>query len=232
MIIALASGKGGVGVTSLAIALGASLVEHGVDTTLVDASLTNPNVGLYLGTASISKGIHELLHDATMLNDAVYHHAPSGLKVIPGKISLTHAKAKQPELLKLHPLTPQLSTMVLLDCASGMHHETLAGIAIADELIAVTTPELPSVINTLKLVKRARELGTRVRGIVINQTGRHGHELAVGNIQALLETEVIAVIPHDANVSEAQAVKHPFTYSHPDSIASVAVRKLAIQLVG
>ena len=52
-LLALASGKGGTGVTSIAIALGATFSRIGIDTTLIDANLTTPNVGMHLGTPSV-----------------------------------------------------------------------------------------------------------------------------------------------------------------------------------
>ncbi|MEK6849409.1 MAG: P-loop NTPase [Nanoarchaeota archaeon] len=227
-ILAIASGKGGTGVTTLAISLGASFVEHGLDTTLIDAHMSLPNVGIHLGTPNVPVGLQDALDDPTKLNDAVYHHAPSGLKVIPGLLALKHAtQGKQRDLLKIPSLVASLSPQIVLDCASGISQETLAALAIADEVVVVTTPELPAIIDALKLIKRCQALKTPVKGVIINRIGQHSHEIAASNIQALLEVPVLASIPNDAHVSEAQAVRHPFTYSHPDCKASQAMKKLA-----
>lgn len=231
-ILALASGKGGTGVTTLAIALGASFVEHGLDTTLVDANVSLPTVGLQLGTPNIPFGLHDALSHNGMMKEAVYHHAPSGLKVIPGQLGLQHVtKGKYQQLLNLPSLVSKLSPQILLDCASGISAEALAGLAIADEVVVVTTPELQSVIGALKVIKRCDSLKVPVRGVVVNQVGKTKHELAVSNIQALVEKKILASIPYDAIVSEALAAHHPFTYSHPDSKAAQAVKVLAAQWV-
>lgn len=231
-ILALASGKGGTGVTSLSIALGASLVEHGLDTTLVDANISLPTIGLQLGTPNVPFGLHDALSHDGMIKDAVYHHAPSGLKVIPGRLGLQHVtKGKHHQLLNLPRLVGKLSPQILLDCASGISLEALAGLAIADEAVIVTTPELQSVIGALKVIKRCDALKVPVRGVIVNQAGKTTHELAVSNIQALVEKKILATIPYDASVSEALVAHHPFTYSHPDSKAAQAVKALAAQWV-
>ncbi len=231
MILALASGKGGTGVTSLAIALGASLVELGIDTTLVDVNLRVPNVGLHLGTSRVPVGTHELLRHPERVSESVHHHPPSGLKIVPGNIGAATKNVRHHDLLTLPKIAPFLSTLVLLDCASGVHQETLASMAVSDGVIAVTTPELSAVISTLKLIKHAKELGTPVHGVIINQTGRK-HSLSTENVRALIGVPLIGEIPYDESVAEAQTIKHPFTYSHPDSPASLAVKKVAETIYG
>ena len=224
-LLALASGKGGTGVTSIAIALGASLSRMGIDTTLVDANVTTPNVGIYLGTPNVPVALQDVLSDPSNLEDAMYYHSPSGLKILTSKLG--HF-AKHNELLKLQQALIGLpSSLALIDCASGAQSETLAALAVADSAILITTPELPSVIDTLKLVRKCNHYGTPVRGIIVNRAGQHDNELAVDNIQSLLETPVIAVIPNDSIVPRSNASTHPFTYTDPKALASKAVHDLA-----
>ncbi|MBI4145333.1 P-loop NTPase [Candidatus Woesearchaeota archaeon] len=231
--LAIASGKGGVGVTTLTIALGAALTELGVDTAVVDANITNPCVGLHLGTPNVPVALHDTFDDPAKLDNALYHHVPSGLKVVLGHLSVVHAKRhKHHELLKLPQILKRLPcTLAVLDCATGHHAESLAALAVVDEALIVTTPELPSVINSLKLIARCKEFGTPVKGVIINRAGSHDHELTADNVQSLLETPVLAVVPEDPSISEALAIKHPVTYSHPDSPASQAVKQLASSLL-
>ena len=111
------AGKGGTGVTSIAIALGASFSRIGIDTTLVDANLTTPEVGLHLGTPNMPVGLQDVLANPNNLEDAMYHHAPSGLKILPSKLGKNtkhHVLLKLPQALQDLP-----SSLALLDCASG-----------------------------------------------------------------------------------------------------------------
>ena len=229
-IFAIASGKGGTGTTTLAIALGAALVEQGADTTLIDANLSTPNVGLHLGNSNVLVGLHDALMQPSKFRDTIHQHAQSGLKVVPGKTAVTVVNHR--DLLKLQSLIQGLSSpVVLLDTATGLHPETLAALAIADEAIMVTTPELPAVIDTLKLIKKSQALGTPVRGVILNRTRQHAHELFPGNVQALLGVPVLASIPNDVAVSEALHVRHPVTYSHPDSPAARTIKEVAALLL-
>ena len=228
-LLALASGKGGTGVTSIAIALGASFSRIGIDTTLVDANLTTPNVGMHLGTPSVPIALQDVLRDPRNLEDAMYHHAPSGLKVLPSKLG---QNSKHHELLKLKQSLEELpSSLALLDCTSGAQPETLAALAIADSAILVTTAELPAVIDTLKLVKKCNNFGTPIRGIIVNKNGQHNNELSAENIQSLLDTPVIAIVPHDEVVRNALVTTQPFTHEDPNSPASTVIHELANNLL-
>jgi MinD-like ATPase involved in chromosome partitioning or flagellar assembly len=112
-----------------------------------------------------------------------------------------------------------------------MRAETFAALALADEAVFVTTPELPAVIDTLKLIKKCRELGTPVRGVILNRVRQHAHELFPGNVQALLGVPILATVPNDVSVSEALHVRHPVTYSHPDSPAARTIKEVAALLL-
>jgi len=84
----------------------------------------------------------------------------------------------------------------------------------------------------LKTIKMAEDLGSNVIGVVVNRSTGHAAEVSIKNVEALLERPVLGVIPEDTMHKRALALKHPVTYTHPDSPISVEIKKLAAKLVG
>src|SRR3989338_11517016 len=86
-IIAIVSGKCGVGKTTLVANLGAALAGMGKDVIVLDANLTTPNLGIHLGVPLFPVTLHDVLKGRAHIRDAIYDHE-SGLRVVPAGISL------------------------------------------------------------------------------------------------------------------------------------------------
>jgi septum site-determining protein MinD len=230
--IAIASGKGGVGKTTAALNLGTALTNFGREIIVVDANLSTPNISLHLGTPRLPFTIHDVLKGTKHISETAYMH-PSGLKVIPASIALDEI-----ENLASHRLSDVLldlmgtSELVLLDTPSGFSNHTEHALKASDEVIIVTNPELPAVTDALKTIKFSERLGKDVLGIIINRVTNSKSEMTIHSIEALLERPILAIIPEDDNVKKSIAIKHPVLYTHPDSPASIAYKKLAARLIG
>ena len=83
-IIAISSGKGGVGKTSVTANLGTILASvYGKRVVVVDCNLTNPHLGLYLGTMSAWPfTLNNVLKNEARIDQAIYTHT-SGLRIVP-----------------------------------------------------------------------------------------------------------------------------------------------------
>lgn len=249
--IVIASGKGGVGKTTLAINLGVALNNFGKDVIVLDGNLTTPNIGLYLGVPKVPITLHDVLEGKKSILDAVYRHA-SGLKVVPGDISvnalnkLDTAKREiskkeisgvdkgklYQQLKKAFQRLKGASEVVIIDSGAGLNKESLDVMELADEGLIVATPDLVSVTDALKTIKLAEEKNIPVLGVVLNMVRGDDLELSVENIETMLDRPVIAVIHESEVIRKAQAIKHPVVYSYPSSDAAGDFKKLAASLLG
>ena len=229
--LTVAGSKGGVGKTTVAINIATALSDFGRDIILVDASLETADIGLNLGAPMVKTTLHDVLNKDASIRDAVYSH-PSGIRVIPGSISLDKARNVLPERLEevLHDISGT-SEAIIIDTPSGLGKETVSALRMADHVLVVTEPDLPSVTNSLKTVKLAEKLGSKVLGIIVNRyTDRS--EMTPYNISKLLDKPILGIIPDDPYVKEALKLKHPVVYAHPEAASSVEFKKLAGVLIG
>ncbi len=231
-VIAVASGKGGVGKTTVTSNLGSALTEFGQRALVMDTNLTTPNLGFHLGVPLYPKTLHDVLKGEAYIDEAIYVH-PSGLKVIPAGISMADLKSTNPrDLSKVVLDLVGDHDVVFLDSAAGLGREAVAGIESADELLVVTNPELPSVTDALKAIKLSEEMGTHVLGVVLNRVKGTKSELSVSDVESLLGYPVISQIPEDKMMLESLAAKSPLVAYAPNSAASIELKKLAATLVG
>lgn len=226
--IAVASGKGGTGKTTVSINLGLALSRIGKDVIVVDSNINNAHLGLHLGFPILETTLHDVLEGKKSIIDAAYLHH-SGIKIIPSSVSV-NKKADPGKLMAALRDLEKLKSTVIIDTAPGLGIEALAGLKSAEETLIVTTPDLLSVTDALKTIKIAEELGSTVIGVVLNKTRKDSMEMSVNEIEEILEKPVLGAIPEDNNVRRALHMKNPLLYLYPKSKASVAFEKLALKL--
>lgn len=230
--IAICSGKGGTGKTSTAINLAAAFKQFNKDTTIIDASLTTPNLGVYMGFPKTSISIHDVLKGKNHATEAVYIH-PSGLKLLLGSINVKELVNLYPEHLKqaIKDLKGT-SELIIIDNAAGIGREVIAGMKNSDEILIVTNPDLVSVTDALRTMKIAESLGKPIRGIVVTKVKNDKNELSIKNIEELLEKDVISIVPYDDLIKSSITHKDALVNIHPNSKASLAYKELAAKILG
>ncbi|MEM7815394.1 MAG: cell division ATPase MinD [Candidatus Aenigmatarchaeota archaeon] len=231
-IIAVMGGKGGIGKTTLVSNLGTALVDFGCNVLAVDSNLTTPNLGIHLGIPLYPKTMHDVLKGKASITDAIYRH-PSGLRIIPAGLSLDDLKGVDPRELPTALLDILgVVDIILLDASAGLGREALAALEAADELLLLTTPDLPSVTDALKASRLAQQVGAKPTGVVVNRIIGRNHEMTRQEIRGMLEQPIVAEIPEDLAVPASIAARTPVVHYKPNSAASRAIKKLAAQIAG
>ncbi|HJX50421.1 MAG TPA: cell division ATPase MinD, partial [Candidatus Nanoarchaeia archaeon] len=207
-VYAIISGKGGVGKTTTTINLGVSLNYLGEEVIIVDANLTTPNVGIHLGAPIVPTTLNHVLNNQAKLEDAIYEHE-SGTKIMPASLSLKETEKirynKLPDIIKgLKKITEH----ILIDAAAGLGREARAAIESADEIIIVTNPEMAAVTDALKTIKLAEEMKKPVKGVIITRYRGNKTDMSIANIQEMLETNLLGVIPEEDSIRESQVMKN------------------------
>lgn len=154
-VIAITSGKGGVGKSSIAVNLGISLAKTGSRVCIFDADTGLANVNILLGLTPKASLEHVLFGAKTI--EEIMLDGPFGVKVVPGANGIS-------ECVSLHPrqqlrLTRELGRIegefdyLLLDTAAGIADSTLDFVGAAHQSIVVITPEPTSLTDAFSLIK-------------------------------------------------------------------------------
>lgn len=228
-IIGIMSLKGGVGKTSVVSSLGAALAELGKKVLLVDANFHAPNLGIHFNLIDPEITLHDVIARKANIDDAIY--AVGELDVMPASI-FTNQKINLLKLKdKIRPLKKRYD-IILLDSPPSLGEDGLATLYAADELFFVTTPDHATLSNTLKMINRAVERGNTVNGIILNKVHDKDFELTLEQIEDTTNTPIMAVIPYEIGVLEAQSNFIPSSQWKPNSPGSKEFRKLAATLIG
>lgn len=231
-IIVIISGKGGVGKTTTAINLGASLNKLNKEVIIVDANLNTPNIGLQLGAPIVPVTLNHVLRGKADIEEAIYEHS-SGTKIVPSSLSINElTKFNTKKIPEIARKLSELCDYVIIDSAAGFGDEVISSLEAADEIIIVTNPEMPAVTDALKAVKVARGMGKNVKGVIVTRHSGAKYEMSLSSIKSMLEAHIIGVIPEDKSVKEALNLRDAVVHTFPKSKVSKKYYEIAQKVIG
>ena len=243
--VAVASGKGGVGKTWLAISLSHALAEAGRRVLLVDGDFGLANLDVQLGlTPAID--LAAVLAGRATIGQAISHFVPGGFSVLPGRSGSGTLSALDPGLLEglLGGLKTQEHDFLLLDLGAGVDGGNRRLSCWADQLLVVVTDEPTSLTDAYAVLKLhasdcARAAATPDAHVVVNLAGsiaagqRTFATLARACDQFLgREPKLAGIIRRDDHVRETIRRQMPLLTRHPTCAAAEDVRAVAHRLFG
>lgn len=104
-------------------------------------------------------------------------------------------------------------------------------IEAGDDILIVTQAELPALTDALKTIRLAEKLDKNVRGVILTRA-KNWESAEIENVEAMLETPVLEIIPEDEAVKEALKLKDAVVHTHPNSKAARGYKSLAAKLLG
>jgi len=247
-VYAIASGKGGVGKSSVTVNLAAALAAAGQKVGLLDADIYGHSVPRMLGVTG----------RPTQVEQMIMPPSAHGVRAISSGML---KKGNEPLPLRgpiLHRLLQQFLAdvfwgdldVLLMDLPPGTGDVAIsaAHLVPGSELIVVTTPQLASSEVAERAGSLALQLHQRVVGVIENMSylpcphcGERVEVFGVGGGQAVADTlgqitgapvPLLGEIPIDTRLREAGDNGVPLVLSAPDSPAAVELRRIADQIAG
>ncbi len=232
--ITIASGKGGVGKTTLTANIGIALAQQGFAVCLVDADIAMANLSLLLGMQSSPITLQDVLLGEASIEDAMYD-GPAGVKFIPSGLSLeSYRRVDSERLESVIRSVKSRYDFVLLDAPAGIEKNVLAALSASEEVLLVTMPESPSIADALKTKTMAERLGVKPIGVIINFVYGQKGEIQAQDIQKVLELPSFGMVPFDPEVRKSfmQEKVSPVILRVPQSPASKAIKMIASRITG
>ena len=246
-VLAIASGKGGVGKTNVAVNLAVSISQQGYKVCVLDCDLGLANVDALLGLHPKYTLQHVLARQRRL--EEVLIDGPAGIKIIPGASGLTELAdlndAQRDDLLSRLGGIDGIADFVILDTGAGISANVLQFIVAAGDVLVVTTPEPPAITDAyalIKVVANRYSSGTngvpvRIRLVVNQATNDSEARETSTNIVTVarkflnVTVEPVGGIPADPAVLRAVRTQGPFTLLTPRSPASQAIERLALRIL-
>jgi septum site-determining protein MinD len=229
---AVASGKGGTGKTTSTLALGMALADH-YDVTVIDADTGMANLLFHTGLDDADVTLHDLLVEEREadVEDAVYERF--GMSVVPCGTSLTAFEAADPA--RLRDVVADLAAgadVLLLDSPAALGSKSaVLPVVLADRVVVVLQPTVPSLSDGLKVQEYARSYGTETAGVLFNRVRPDEDVERVGEQAArYFGGTTLASVPESDAVREARREGRPLLAHAPESRASDAFREAAAAL--
>lgn len=245
-VLAVTSGKGGVGKTFVSANLAAALAKRGQRVLVLDADLGLANLDVVLNLYP-KITLHDVFTGKAKLEDAVIR-APGGFSVLLAGSGMVEYSRLAPEVRNdflriMNSLAPQYDVLIL-DTGAGISDVVLFAVSLATEVLVVATPEPTSLTDAYATIKVlvGQQKRQSIR-LVINQTARLGDGRAITTqLQQVLDRFVttdsgkpvrlihMGDIPADAMVRQAIMRRQLLLQTMPGSPAGLAISQLALKV--
>ena len=236
-VIAITSGKGGVGKTSIVANLGYAFTKLGKKVLILDADLGLGNLDVLLGLAPKYNLSHVIMEEKSI--EDILVEGPGNMKILPassGIQELTHLTRQQ----KINILT-QLDVLInrvdilFIDTAAGISSNVMDFNATAHEIVVVVSPEPTSITDAYALMKvLSLKYSEKVCKLLVNRTTRpeEGREVfrqlhLVTERFLDINIEYLGCILNDEKVTKGVKNQKIVSEFFPETQASRCFREIA-----
>lgn len=240
-VIAVASGKGGVGKTNISTNMAIAYANLGKRVVLMDADLGLANVNVVLGMIPKYNLYHLIRRQKTMRE--IIMETNYGISIVAGasgfsKIANLNEDERQGFVDELSELSN--ADVVIVDTGAGVSNNVLSFVAAADEAIIVTTPEPTAITDAYGIIKviatEIDNIGLSLK-LIVNRVSSvtEGKKVAerVCNIAGQflnLKVDYLGYVYDDPDVHQAVLRQKPFLVSNPKSKASICLQHIVGRL--
>ena len=236
-VIAVASGKGGVGKTNVSVNLALAMVAEGKRVMLLDADLGLANVDIMLGLHPEYNLSHVISGDRTL--EEIIVDGPGGLQVVPASSGTQNMAELTPAqhagmIQAFSEIGHDLDVMII-DTAAGIADSVVSFTRAAQEVVIVVCDEPASITDAYALIKLLnRDYGIQRFRVLSNMTHsmQEGRELFNKMVKVTdrfldVTLDFMGTVPYDEYLRKALQKQKAVIDAYPRSKAAMAFKNLA-----
>ncbi|HNT33946.1 MAG TPA: MinD/ParA family protein [bacterium] len=240
-IIAVTSGKGGVGKSNIASNLAIAFAQAGKRVLIIDADLSLANVDILLDVHPRFNLSHVIFGERKL--EEVLVEGPEGVRILPASSGVTElanlGHAQLEGLINQFSDLADETDILIIDTAAGISENVLAFVAAAREALVVTTPEPTAYTDAYAMLKVLSTRQVEVQlGLVVNMAGDEREAAQAGENMVLVCRQFMNMgirywghVLKDPDVGAAIRRQEPFILYAPHCHASRCLRTLAANLL-
>ncbi len=236
-VVAITSGKGGVGKTNVVAGLAVCLARMGQRVIILDADFGLANIDILLGL-SPKYTLEHVLRGERVLEEILVD-GPEGVRILPASSGIQELTrldtAAELRLVQGLQRVSASADWLLIDTAAGIHDSVVKLLMAAQEIILVTTPEPTSLVDAYAMVKVVHLRDPKKPFWVLVNNGQNMDEAeeTIAQLQAATERflgrtlQVLGMIPNDPFLLQAVRQQRCVAQVFPRSPATRALTQMA-----
>jgi len=240
-VLAISSGKGGVGKTNVVAGLALALARQKQRVVIVDADFGLANLDILLGLSPAST-LEQVLRGEKVLEEILVE-GPDGIRIVPassGVQELTRLDhAAELRLVQGLQRVAEDADWMLVDTAAGVHDSVVKLLMAAQQVLLVATPEPASLVDAYAVLKvlHLRDAEKPVRLVVNNAQSADEAEETIQQLDLATRrflgrsVEALGAIPHDPWLLQAVREQRCVVERYPESPSAKAFESLARILI-
>ncbi|MGE5631775.1 MAG: MinD/ParA family protein [Caulobacteraceae bacterium] len=240
-VIAVTSGKGGVGKTNFTVNLGIKFAQMGQRVVIIDADLGLANVDVVMGKMSKYNLSDVINSDKDILE--ILEEGPNGVRFVSGGSGVQELikldKTQLVDLLMKLGKLDEKADVILIDTGAGLSENVLSFVHAAREVILVTTPEPTSITDAYALIKTItyKDKSKNIK-VVVNRAENSAEAFNILDKLNIVTQKFLGVKLHklgyilnDPCVTKAVKIQQPFVISFLKSEATKNMNDIAVTLM-
>lgn len=238
--IAITSGKGGVGKSSIASNMAYLLGNRKRSTFILDADLSLGNIDIMFGMVP-KFNVRDVIDGSRQMSEVILE-GPCGIRIIPatsGVSEFSHLDEEGRMILMSSLSTLPKHDFLIVDTSAGISSNVVYFNAMSHDIFVVVTPDPASITDSYAMVKvLSTKTGRKDFNIIINMVREEKEALelfrkVVGVTDRFLDVYLnyFGYIPLDQHVSIATRKQRLWAEHFPDAVATRALAKICDRLV-
>lgn len=236
-IIAIASGKGGVGKSTTTANLGMALAIMGKKVLLIDGDIGLRNLDVILGVQNnVVYNFYDILCDSCTIEQAIITDEKyTGLHLLPAPQNVDICDIDKDKLNDLIEKLSPYYDYIFIDCPAGIHEGFMLMSSKANKALVVTTPEYIAIRDADMTVSKLEHLKFSEICLIINKVRvdmvKSGEMVSIDDIINIIAVPLIGAIPDEPEVIHSNNIGRPVILK-PKSRAGLAYANIAKRLTG